>query len=56
VNGEKITGLNNVWSLVFNKAGWFTGTASLWSEARRNLCSLKICLSQEKKNLSTGNH
>ena len=28
VNGEKLVELNDSWSLIFTKAGWFTGAAS----------------------------
>ena len=48
VNGEKWTELNDGWSLVFTKAGWFTGAASVFSEARGKSCDLKIFLSQGK--------
>ena len=34
VNGEKRTELSNVWSLIFTKAGWFTGAASVSSKIR----------------------
>ena len=37
VNNEKLTELNDGWSLVFTKAGWFTGAASVSSEAKREI-------------------
>jgi len=46
VNGEKLAELNDGWSLVFTKAGWFTGAASVSSEARGKSCGLKMFLSQ----------
>jgi hypothetical protein len=49
VNSEKLTELNDGCSLVFTKAGWFTGAASVTSEARARLCGLKVFLSQGKK-------
>jgi hypothetical protein len=49
VNGETLAELNNGWSLVFIKAGWFTGAASLSSEDRGKSYGLKVFLSQEKR-------
>jgi hypothetical protein len=46
VNGEKLEELKEGWSLVFTKAGWFTGAASVFPEARGKSCGLKMFLSQ----------
>jgi hypothetical protein len=46
VNGEKREELNNGFSLVFTKAGWFTGTASVSYETRTKSCGPKMILSQ----------
>ena len=48
VNGEKLAELNDSWSLVFTKAGWFKGAASVSSKARGKSCGLKMFLSQGK--------
>ena len=42
VNGEKLAKLNDGWSPVFTKAGWFTGAASVSTEARGKSCGLKM--------------
>ena len=49
VNDEKLAELNDGWSLVFTKAGWFTGAVPVSSEARGKSCGLKIFLSQGKR-------
>jgi hypothetical protein len=49
VNGKKLAELNYGWSLVFIKAGWFTGSAFLSSEDRRKSYGLKMFLSQGKR-------
>jgi hypothetical protein len=49
VNGEKLTELNDGWSLVFTKAGWFTGATSVSSEVTGKSCGLKMFLSQGKR-------
>ena len=49
MNGEKLTELNDDRSLVFTKAGWFTGVASLSSEDRGKAYGLKMSLSQGKR-------
>ena len=49
VNGEKLAELNDGWSLVFTKAVWFTGVASVSSEARGKSRGLKMFLSQGKR-------
>ena len=49
VNGEKITELNDGWSLVFTKAGWLTRAASVFSEAKGKSYGLKMFLSQRKR-------
>jgi len=49
VNGEKLAELNDGPSLVFTKAGWFRGAASVSSEARGKSCGLKMFLSQGKR-------
>jgi hypothetical protein len=41
VNGEKLEELNDDRSLVFTKAGWFTGAASVFPDARGKSCGLK---------------
>jgi len=46
---KKLAELNDGWSLVFNKAAWFTGAASVSSEARGNSCGLRMFLSQRKR-------
>jgi hypothetical protein len=46
VDGEKLAELNDDGSLVFTKARWFTGTASVFSEAGGKSCGLKVFLSQ----------
>jgi len=55
VNGEELAELNDGGSLVFTKAGWFRGAASLSSEARRKSCGLKMFFSQGRS-LSPGSH
>jgi hypothetical protein len=52
-NGEKLTGLIDGWSLVYNKARWFTGAASVSPEARRKSCGLKMFLSHGKTPVAT---
>ena len=49
VNGEKLPELNDAWSLVFTKAGWFTGATSLSSEDRGKSYGRKMFLSQGKR-------
>jgi len=49
VYGEKVTELSNGLSLVFTKAKWFTGAASVSSEARINSCVLNMFLSDGKR-------
>jgi hypothetical protein len=49
VNGEKLAKQNYGLSLIFTKAEWFTGAASLSSEVREKLCGLKTFLSQRKR-------
>jgi hypothetical protein len=48
VNGEKSEELNDGSSLVFTKAGWLTGAASLFVDARGKSCGLKMFMSQGK--------
>jgi hypothetical protein len=48
VNGEKLTELIVGWSLLFTKAGWFKGAASMFPEARGTSCGLKTLVSKEK--------
>jgi len=52
VNGKKLSELNDGWSLVFTKAGWFTGPASVSSEARGKSCGLKMLSSQGKSSVA----
>jgi hypothetical protein len=47
-NGEKLE-LNDGSSLVFTKAGWFTGAVSVFPDARRKSCGLKMFMSQGKR-------
>jgi len=47
VNGEKLAELNDGRSMVFTKAGRFTGESSVSSETRGNSCGLNMFLSQE---------
>jgi hypothetical protein len=49
VKSEKLEELNNGWSLVFTKPGWFTGAAYVSSKTRRKSCGLKMILSQRKR-------
>jgi len=49
VKGENLAELNDGQSLVFTKAGWFTGAASLSSEDRGKSYDLKMFLSQGKR-------
>jgi hypothetical protein len=49
VDGEKLAEFNYGLSLVFTKAGWFTGAAPVFSEAREESCDLKMFLSQGKR-------
>ena len=44
---RKLTELNNVWSLVFIKAGWFTGAASVSSEVRGILRSEDVIVTRK---------
>ena len=50
--GENLSELNCGLSLVFTKAGWLIGAASVSSEARGNLCGLKMFLSQGKRSVA----
>jgi len=47
VNGEKLEQLNDGKSMVFTKAGRYTGASSLSPEARVETCRLKMFLSKE---------
>ena len=52
VNSETLVDMNDGWSLVFTKAGWFTGAASVFSQTRRKSCGRKKLLSQRKRPVS----
>jgi hypothetical protein len=54
VNGEKLEHKDG-WSLVFTKAGWFTGAASMFPDARGRSCGLMMFTSLGKM-LSPGSH
>jgi hypothetical protein len=41
--------LKDGWTLVFTKAGWFKGAASVFPEVRGKSCGLKIFSSQGKR-------
>jgi hypothetical protein len=49
VNGEKLEELNDDSSLVFTKAEWFKGAASVFPDARGKSCGLKMFMSQGKR-------
>jgi hypothetical protein len=49
VNGEKLEELKDGRSLVFTKAGWFTGTATVFPEVKRKSRGLNVFLSKGKR-------
>jgi hypothetical protein len=49
VKGEKLEVLNDGWFLIFTKAGWFTGAASMFPDTRGKSCGLKMFMSQGKR-------
>jgi hypothetical protein len=49
MNGDKIAELNHGWSLVFTKARWLTGAASMFPDDRGKSCGPNMFMSQGKR-------
>jgi hypothetical protein len=55
VNGENLEEMNDGWSLVLTKTGWFTGAAFIFPDALRKSCGLNMYMSPGKS-LLPGSH